>query len=268
MFTNEKLPTNSLHGCRILVTRAAEQTSAFSEQLRQKGALVLECPTIKLVPPEQWDAVDAAIQKLADFDWLILTSVNGVRFFFSRLLELGLDATALRGCNICAVGPKTSEALGNLGITPDLIPEQFTGEGVVAAFQGFDLQGRQVLFPKADGARDLIPQQLRKMGAVVVDPVVYRNIMPQSLPTEARQALEQQQLDVVIFSSPSTVRNLAALAGGALHLQKLLAGMTVASIGPITSQACSESGLTVTLEPRQATLDDLVAELERTYVSH
>jgi uroporphyrinogen-III synthase len=145
------------------------------------------------------------------------------------------------------------------------VPEQFTGEGVVAAFQGFELQGRQILFPRADGARDLIPQQLRNMGAVVVDPIVYRNIMPQSLPTEARQALEHQQLDVVIFSSPSTVRNLAALVGGALYLQKLLVGITVASIGPITSQACGELGLTVTLEPPLATLDDLVAELEQTY---
>jgi len=271
MSTNVKLPTSSqlpLLGCRILVTRAAEQAAEFSEQLRQQGAVVLECPTIQLVPPEQWDAVDAAIQKLADFDWLILTSVNGVRFFFLRLQELGFATTVLQNSRVCAVGPKTAEALGNLGITPDLVPAQFTGEGVVAAFQGIDLRGRQVLFPKADGARDLIPQQLNDMGAAVADPVVYRNAMPQSLPDAARQALEQHRLDVVIFSSPSTVRNLAVLAGGEKKLQKLLNGVVVASIGPITSKACRELGLEVMVEPEQATLDDLLSELARYRMGH
>jgi len=271
MSTNVKLPTSSqlpLLGCRILVTRAAEQAAEFSEQLRQQGAVVLECPTIQLVPPEQWDAVDAAIQKLADFDWLILTSVNGVRFFFLRLQELGFATTVLQNSRVCAVGPKTAEALSNLGITPDLVPAQFTGEGVVAAFQGIDLRGRQVLFPKADGARDLIPQQLNDMGAAVADPVVYRNAMPQSLPDAARQALEQHRLDVVIFSSPSTVRNLAVLAGGEKKLQKLLNGVVVASIGPITSKACRELGLEVMVEPEQATLDDLLSELARYRMGH
>jgi len=271
MSTNVKLPTSfqlPLLGCRILVTRAAEQAAEFSEQLRQQGAVVLECPTIQLVPPEQWDAVDAAIQKLSDFDWLILTSVNGVRFFFLRLQELGFATTVLQNSKVCAVGPKTAEALGNLGITPDLVPAQFTGEGVVAAFQGIDLRGRQVLFPKADGARDLIPQQLNDMGAAVADPVVYRNAMPQSLPDAARQALEQHRLDVVIFSSPSTVRNLAVLAGGEKKLQKLLNGVVVASIGPITSKACRELGLEVMVEPEQATLDDLLSELARYRMVH
>lgn len=263
MCISGKLLTNSLQGRRILVTRAAEQAAEFTEQLRQRGAVVVECPTIQLVPPRQWDAVDAAIHQLSSFDWLILTSVNGVRFFFSRLQELGRSVHNLQSCKVCAVGPKTAEALQELGITPDLAPEQFTGEGIVAAFQVIDLQAKRMLFPKADGARDLIPQQLRSMGAEVIDPVVYRNIIPPTLPDAAKTALEQQQLDTVIFSSPSTARNLASLAGGVEQLQQLLKLTAVASIGPVTTKACQELGLTVKIEPAEATLDKLLSELER-----
>lgn len=263
MSTSVKLPTNPLQGRRILVTRAAEQAAEFTEQLRQGGAVVVECPTIQLVPPEAWTNVDAAINDLSSFDWLILTSTNGVRFFFTRLQELGVAPTALQNAKVCAVGPKTAEALQELGISPDLVPEQFTGEGVVAAFQGVELQGCRVLFPKADGARDLIPQQLRSRGAEVVDPVVYRNIIPQHLPEAARQALEQHQLDAVVFSSPSTARNLAALVGGTAQLQQLLEGVAVASIGPVTTKACQELGLSVAIEPEQATLDALVGDLKQ-----
>lgn len=263
MSTNVKLPTNVLHGRRILVTRAAEQAAEFTEQLRQRGAVVVECPTIQLVPPESWTAVDAAIQDLSSFNWLILTSVNGVRFFFTRLQELGHDIHDLQHCKVCAVGPKTAEALLELGITPALVPEQFTGEGVVTAFKEVDLQGRRILFPKADGARDLIPQQLRSRGAAVVDPVVYRTIIPQSLPDTARQALEQHQLDAVVFSSPSTARNLTALVGGITRLEEMVHGVAVASIGPVTTKACRELGLNVEIEPIDATLDKLLSELER-----
>ena len=263
MCTSGKLPTNPLQGRRILVTRAAEQAAEFTEQLRQRGVVVVECPTIQLVPPQQWDAVDAAIHQLSSFDWLILTSTNGVRFFFTRLQELGHDINDLQRCNVCAVGPKTAEALQELGITPDLVPEQFTGEGVVAAFKDVDLQGRRILFPKADGARDLIPQQLRSMGAEVIDPVVYRNVIPQALPESARQALEQHQLDAVVFSSPSTVRNLTALMGGITRLEEMVRGVAIASIGPVTTKACLELGLMVAVEPEQATLDCLISKLEQ-----
>lgn len=245
------------------MTRAAEQAAEFTEQLRRHGAVVVECPTIQLVPPEAWTNVDAAIHDLSSFDWLILTSVNGVRFFFTRLQELGRCIHDLQSCKVCAVGPKTAEALLELSIVPDLVPEQFTGEGVVAAFQGIDLKGCRMLFPKADGARDLIPRQLRSMGAEVVDPVVYRNIMPQALPESARQALEQHQLAAVVFSSPSTVRNLAALVGGVTQLQTMLADLAVASIGPVTTKACQELGLSVAIEPEQATLDALVNGLKQ-----
>ncbi len=264
MSTNGKLPTNTpspLRGRRVLVTRAADQAAGTVRQLQALGAIPIVCPTIHLVPPVSWQDVDAAIQRLAYFDWLILTSANGVRIFIGRMQALGVNLSTLQHCKLCAVGIKTAEALAAYGMEPDLIPEQFTGEGVVAAFGALELAGKTVLFPKADGARDLIPQQLRTMGAVVVDPVVYRNVVPDQLPDEARAALEQHRLDAVIFSSPSTVHNLAELVGGVERLTALLDGVVIASIGPVTSAACRELGLQVSVEPEQATLDSLLAAL-------
>jgi uroporphyrinogen-III synthase len=250
------------------VTRAAEQAGEFVALLQQHGVKVIECPTIELVPPERWDEIDAAAAVLSDVDWLILTSVNGVRFFFSRLQALGLALPqVLQGCKVCAVGPKTAEALAAFGISPDLVPQQFTGEGVVAAFEEVDLHGKKILFPKADGARDLIPQELKRRGATVHAPDVYRNVIPKTVPDAARIALERRELDAVVFSSPSTAYNLAALMGGATSLRQQLEGVAVASIGPITSQACRQLGLDVAVEPVQATLDALVDELERFYMN-
>ncbi len=268
MFTSVKSRTDKempLYGRRILVTRAAEQAAGVIQQLLESGAIPVECPTIRLVPPEHWDEVDAAIYALSDFDWLILTSINGVRFFFNRISELGFEIAALNGCRVCAVGSKTAEELNRFGVIPDIVPEQYTGEGIVAAFENIDLKESKVLFPKADGARDLIPEKLSGMGAILNDPVLYRNIMPDSLPDEAHKALENHQLDAAIFSSPSTVRNLAVLAGGAERLAGLLAGLVVASIGPVTTKACQELGISVTVEPEKATLEDLVEALERVF---
>lgn len=257
----------SLAGKRVLVTRAAEQAGPFISQLQERGARVVECPTIQLAPPEQWGPVDTALQQLATFDWLVLTSANGVRFFFERLAALGLSAAALNGCKVCVVGPKTAEALMRRGVTAHLVPEQFTGEGVVAAFAGIDLRGTRVLFPKAGGARDVIPRLLADQGAEVLDPVLYRTLLPEQLPEAARNALERHELDLAIFSAPSTVQNLALLVGGADRLVQLLQGVAVASIGPITSRACRELGLTVAVEPHQATLPDLLAALEASAIT-
>ncbi len=271
MSTKEKLHTElpanplPLTGRRVLVTRAAEQAGELVTRLKQAGAIPVECPVIELVVPLDWGPVDCAIAVMETFDWLILTSVNGVRFFFKRLNELRINTDALQNCKICAVGPSTATALEETGIRPDIVPGQFTGEGIVAAFQGIELNGSRVLFPRADGARDLIRQKLTEMGAVVVDPVVYRNIMPENLPEAVRHALEQHQIDVVIFSSPSTVRNLALFVGGIESLKGLLKGVMIASIGPVTTRACIEMGVTVDMEPCKATLDDLISELEQHY---
>jgi len=250
-----------LCGKKIIVTRAAEQAGEFSAKLAVRGATVLECPTIQLVGPESWQLLDLAIRELPGYDWLVLTSGNAVRYFFQRLDELGLDTRALACCRICAVGPKTADEIRSFGIKPDLVPTDYKAEGVVEEFSRLDMHGSRVLFPRADKARDIIPRELKRMGAHVDSPVAYRNIFPERLPPETLFALEKRSVDCITFTSSSTVQNLAAMLGEELMLD-MLKGVAVASIGPITSKSCRDLGLRVDIEPQSHTLDDLAEALE------
>lgn len=245
-----------LFGTGIVVTRAADQAGEFSTLLASHGARVYECPTIQIIPPESFAELDAAINGLSAFDWLIFTSYNAVSCFFNRLKHLGVDSRAIGPCRICAVGPKTAAALAPYGIRADLVPESYKAEGVVEAFAKLTLNGRRILFPKADRARDVIPAELVKMGAEVVAPIAYRNVVPERLPDSALEALEGGMIRCITFTSSSTVQNLAAMVGENLLL-KLLEGVTIASIGPITSKTCRELGLVVDIEPQDYTLDAL-----------
>ncbi len=253
--------TRPLCGKKIIVTRAAEQAGEFSARLAVRGATVLECPTIRLVEPESWQLLDLAIRELSGYDWLVLTSANAVRYFFQRLDDLGLDARALAFCRICAVGPKTADEIRSFGIKPDLVPTDYKAEGVVDEFSRLDMHGSRVLFPRADKARDIIPRELKRMGAHVDSPVAYRNVFPERLPPETLFALEKRSVDCITFTSSSTVQNLAAMLGEERMLD-MLKGVTVASIGPITSKSCRDLGLKVDIEPASHTLDDLTAALE------
>ncbi|MBK5273785.1 MAG: uroporphyrinogen-III C-methyltransferase [Desulfuromonadales bacterium] len=251
-----------LSGRRIVVTRAADQAGEFSSMLTSSGATIFECATIKLVEPESWDELDAAIGTLAGFDWLVLTSGNAVRFFFQRLNALGFDARALGRCKVCAVGPKTAEAIREHGIRPDLVPADYKAEGVVSEFARLDMIGKKVLFPRADRAREVIPSNLEQMGAQVTAPVAYRNILPDRLCPEALLALEKRCIDCITFTSSSTVLNLAELLGADL-LADMLKGVAVASIGPITSRTCRDLGLKVDIEPQEYTLSSLNAAIQQ-----
>ncbi len=251
-----------LFGKRILNTRSAEQAAEFTDMLENLGAQVVECPTIRLVEPESWTEMDQAIDRLSEFDWLILTSVNGVRFFFQRLTDLNLDARALGPCRLCAVGPKTVAAIAAHGLRTDLVAAEFKGEGVLAALAGQKMDGKKVLFPRADKAREVIPQGLAELGAEVVSPVVYRNILPDAIDTEALAALEAKDIDCVTFTASSTVENLAAMLGPE-RFARLLNGVTVASIGPVTSKTCRRLGLTVAIEPQDYTLAALTEAMVR-----
>jgi uroporphyrinogen III methyltransferase/synthase len=250
-----------LCGKKIIVTRAAEQAGEFSAKLAARGATVLECPTIRLVEPESWQLVDLAIRELPGYDWLVLTSANAVRYFFQRLDTLGLDARALGCCKICVVGPKTADEIRAFGIKPDLVPTDYKAEGVVDEFSRLDMQGSRVLFPRAEKTRDVIPRELKRMGAHVDSPVAYRNIFPERLPPETLFALEKRSVDCITFTSSSTVQNLAAMLGEELMLD-MLKGVVVASIGSITSKSCRDLGLRVDIEPASSTLDSLTEALE------
>lgn len=246
-----------LFGKRILNTRAADQAAELTALLEAQGAEVIEAPTIELVAPENYDELDRAIAELDAFDWLILTSANGVRYFFQRLAELSRDARALGRCRICVVGPKTAAVLAAHGLRADLVAAEFKGEGVVAALAETDLQNKRILFPKADRAREVIPTELTRLGAQVVAPVAYRNIVPVALPDAALAALDGGDIDCVAFTASSTVDNLATLMNGNLAAQ--LKDIAIAAIGPITAKTCRAHGLEVAVEPGEYTLEALVA---------
>jgi len=248
--------TRPLFGKGILVTRSEDQAGEFSRLLAEKGASVFECPTISLVPPESHVELDRAIEGLSSFDWLVFTSANAVAFFFSRLATKNLDARALGGCRVCAVGPKTAASLLPYGIRPDLVPADYKAEGVVAEFGRMEMKGKKILFPKADKARDLIPAALGEMGAAVTAPVAYRNIIPDGIPEKTLQALEEQRIHCVTFTSSSTAENLSAILGENRML-RLLEGVTVAAIGPVTAKTCRELGLKVHIEPQKYTLENM-----------
>ena len=256
-----------LSGKKIIVTRSADQAGEFSALLEDNGATVFECPTIRLVEPVSWHELDDAIAELARYQWLILTSVNAVRYFFNRLETLGLDARALNSCKLCAVGPKTAEAIQQFGVRPDMIPNDYKAEGVIAEFNRFDMKGMRVLFPRADRSRDIIPLELVKMGALVDSPVSYRNVLPERLCPEAMFALEKRSVDCITFTSSSTVLNLAEMLGADL-LADMLKGVAVASIGPITSKTCRDLGLKVDIEPTKYTLNELSLAITHFFSSH
>lgn len=253
-----------LSGKGILVTRASDQAGEFSRALADQGAQIFECPTIDIVSPVDWVELDQAVRTLPSFDWLVFSSANAVKFFFARVAELGLDSRVLGGCRVCAVGPKTAESLFPYGIRPDLVPADYKGEGVIKEFRKLEISGKNILFPKGDRARDMIPEGLRLMGAEVSDPVAYRNITPATLPLSILEALEGRRIHCITFTSSSTAANLAAMVGEN-RLLHLLEGVAVASIGPITSKTCRELELEVQIEPEKYTIAALVKEIVNYY---
>lgn len=249
-----------LFGRSVLVTRGADQAGEFTSKLEQLGARAYCCPTIEITPPADHTALDEAIGGLDSFHWIIFTSYNTVKYFFARLSEHNLDTRALGRCRVCAVGPKTAAALAHYGIRADLIPSDYKAEGVVELFSEMDMAGQWVLFPKGDRAREVITEELGRMGAQVIAPVAYANHTPDDIPAEALAALEDGRIDCATFTSSSTVQNLAAILGENRFLH-LMQGVKVASIGPITSKTCRDLGLEVLMEPAEYTLDALAAEM-------
>jgi uroporphyrinogen III methyltransferase/synthase len=213
-------------------------------------------------PPDTFAGLDEAIGALADFHWVIFTSVNGVDAFFERLHHQGLDSRALGQCRVAVVGPKTGESLSQFGIRPDLVPSGYHAEGIVEAFGKLDIGGKRALYLRGDRARDVIAPGLTQLGMEVAAPVAYRTVTPDSLPREAVEALEEKRVHCVSFTSSSAVGNLASLVGEN-RLLYLLDGVAVASIGPVTSGACRELGLRVDMEPVESTIEALTEEIVR-----
>jgi uroporphyrinogen III methyltransferase / synthase len=253
----ERLP---LFGTKIVVTRAADQAAEFSERLRALGADALELPVISLAPPLDPAPLDRAIENLAGYNWLIFTSVNGVRFFMNRLDQSPHDLRSLKA-RICAIGPATRKAIEGLHLKVDVMPEEYIAEGLIRAFATQDLAGKKILLPRAAVARDVIPQELAKLGAQVDVVEAYRNVVPPSAAERARQIFSSgKKPDWITFTSSSTVKNLLAITG-----PEPLEGVRIASIGPVTSSTICAHGLKIDAEAKQFTLDGLIEAILLTH---
>jgi len=250
----------ALEGKTIVVTRAAHQAGEFIRLLEERGAAAVAIPTIDIVDPESWEETDRALGNLGSYDWLILTSVNGVNFFLRHAREKLGGLSDLESRRICAVGPRTRDAILKEGLHVDFMPAEHVAEAVVEE-SGENWVGKKALFPRAAEGRDVIPEGLRRLGAEVDVIPVYRNVLPGTSAEEFRKVLGAGGADAITFTSGSTVKNFIALfpQGTAAGI---LAGTAVACIGPITSAAAREGGVNVDVEPEQYTIPALTKALE------
>ena len=245
--------TQPLAGRRIVITRARTQASALCARLEALGATVLEFPTIEICPPLDYAPLDDALRNLGAYDWLIFTSVNGVESYLRRARQLGVDPRPPRA-RICAIGPATQRAAEAVPLRVDVVPQTYVAEGLVGALGAEDLAGKRILLPRAAVARDLVPRELADLGARVDVVEAYRTLVPADASERARAAFSgPQPPDWITFTSSSTVTNFVKAAG-----TECLAGVRVASIGPVTSRTARRVGLRVDVEAAVYTIDGLV----------
>jgi uroporphyrinogen-III synthase len=253
-----------LNGLRVLVGRARHQAGALSKELRKLGADVLEIPFIAIREPRSFQPLDTALKNLASYDWLILTSVNGVDALWERLAKLRLTKKSLRHLRIAAIGPATQRAIEKRGIKVDVVPEEYVAESVVRSLRK-QVKGERILLVRAKVARDVIPRELRKAGAQVDVVEAYETVVPPSSRTRLQAALKnaRKRPDVITFTSSSTVKNFVALLGSAGRRRQgrrrtPLEGIALASIGPVTSATLRDLKLAVDVEAREYTIPGLV----------
>ena len=246
----------------MLVTRAPGQAGEFSRLLRERGATVVELPTIEIVPPESWEDADRAIERLpSGYDWLILTSTNAVERFLRRVRERRGDLWCLAGVRICAVGPKTRAAIEEAGLAVEFQPSVFRAEGLIAEAGEGAWRGRRVLFPRAAEGRDVIPEEMRRLGASLDLVTVYRTVPSPAGRGRLRELLAAGALAAVTFTSGSTVKSFVALLDAG-QVAAVAGRVVVACIGPVTADEARAAGLPVDVLAREATIPSLADALE------
>jgi len=259
---DRKSGKHPLTGLRVLVGRARHQAGALSTELRKLGAEVLEIPFIEIHKPRSFSPLDTALKNLAAYNWLILTSVNGVDAMWDRLTKLHLTKKSLRHLKIAAIGPATKQAIEKQGFKVDVVPEEYVAESVVRSLRKL-VEGKRILLVRAKVARDVIPRELRNWGAQVDVVEAYETVVPGSSRTRLQSALmsARKRPDVITFTSSSTVKNFVALLGSRANKRKRksqLDGIALASIGPVTSATLRELNLGVDVEARDYTIPGLV----------
>lgn len=250
-----------LAGKRIVVTRAQRQSGSLRELLEQRGAEVLLLPTIETIPPDSFAPLDQALRAATEYQWLVVTSANAVRVIGERLAAAGLSPRALVHFRIAAVGPSTADAITELGLTVELVPERYIGEALAAALAPH-VFAQRVLLVRAAAARDVVPDVLRSAGAELTIVDAYRTVMPSDAAERAKDIFTRRAMpDAILFTSGSTVMHLEqVLAEAGLTLPREVACV---SIGPVTSAVLREAGLFVAAEAEAATLDALVEACAR-----
>ncbi len=254
-----------LFGKRILVTRGREQSKKMADQLAEQGGEPILFPTIQIGPPSDYKPLDKAIKDSPGYDWIIFTSVNGVERFFDRFFQIKADIRELGSARIGAIGPVTSAAIKNFGLQVDLLAQEFTAEGVLDQLDVDNIRGKYFLIPRAESAREILPIELMKHGAVVNVVPVYKTSMPENAHVrEVSDLLSSRGIDVITFTSSSTVSHFVELLKD-YDLNELLKGVTLASIGPITSQTMQKRGLRIDVEAKEYTIDGLMEAIVAYY---
>ena len=253
-----------LLGKRIVVTRARQQASNLVGLLSDLGAECLEYPTIKIMPPEDLEPVKQAVENLSAYDWIVFTSVNGVDYFFEQLFAAGKDVRALGRMKTAAIGPATAGRLREFGLTSDIIPKTYRAESVIEAFKDQQLKDKKILLPRAAAARPILPKELKKMGAEVEEIPAYETLKVTESTDDLVQQLQDRRIDLITFTSSSTVKNFKALLPSE-NFKKLIQGVTIASIGPITTDTASELGFEVHITADSYTIPGLVDAILQHY---
>jgi uroporphyrinogen-III synthase len=261
----ERSRNKSLNGIRVLVGRARHQAGALSAELRKQGAEVVEIPFIEIRKPRSFKPLDSALRNLDTYDWLILTSANGVKALWDRLAQLRATtpSAAGSGLRVAAIGPATKKAIEQRGLHVDIVPKEYVAESVVRSLRR-KVTDKRVLLVRAKVARDVIPRELRRAGARVDVIEAYQTIVPQSSRKRLQAALKNpnKRPQVVTFTSSSTVKNFVELLGAR---KPQLDGVLMSSIGPVTSATLREHGLKVDIAANEYTIPGLVAAIVRHY---
>lgn len=248
-FVDTKRP---LLGKRVLITRAREQAKELATPLEEQGAVVISFPTIEISPPPDWHPLDQAIERIDQYHWICFTSVNGVKAFIKRLEDKGKGVEVFAGKEVSAIGPRTQEELEARGIKVHLCPAEFRAEAVAEGLKAMGIKGKKILLPRAKGAREVLPFALRGAGALVDEVEAYQVVTPKDHPPLSE--VLAQRVDIVVFTSSSTVRHFMDL----LTEKEGLNGIKIAVIGPITAQTVREYGLQPNIIPPRYTIPDLV----------
>jgi len=253
-----------LFGKRIIITRARAQASGLVSMLTRLGAQCIEIPTIQIVPPRDLNPLKESIKNINNYDWLVFTSVNGVKFFFDTLFDMGKDVRVLGHLKFACIGPVTRERLKDFGIISDILPETYRAESVIDAFSSVEIKDKKVLLPRAKKARTILPEKLTGMGAQVDEIIAYETLINDDGKKELIFRLENDEIDVVTFTSSSTVSNFMSQLESK-DTKKLLKKVVTASIGPITSDTARSLDIEPTIEAEEYTIPGLVKSLLKYY---